>query len=183
MKKLLLISLTVLAATAAPVARATSGPVNLLLTGGPEDNMIRIALSADGRDYVISSVVTLEAGGDLCSHPEERPNELVCKATEIAGFEVNVAGGADTVVLAPNIPVPATLRGGNGGDRLVGGDASDKIVGGSGPDILSGRRGDDWIFGGSGRDRLLGGPGDDQLFGGRQTDVLIGGPGHNQLTQ
>jgi Ca2+-binding RTX toxin-like protein len=183
MKKVLLISLAVLAAFAAPTARATSGPLNLLLAGGPEDNVIRIALSPDGRNYVISSIVTLEAGGDLCSHPEERPNELVCKAPEIAGFEVNVAGGDDTVVLTPDVPVPATLRGGTGQDRLFGGGAGDKLVGGPGGDVLSGRRGNDWIFGGNGQDRLVGGPGDDQLFGGPHSDVLLGGSGRNQVTQ
>lgn len=183
MKKLLLISLTALAALLSATAQATTGPLVLLLAGGPEDNMIRIELSEDGRDYVISSVAALEAGGELCSHPEDRPNELVCKAPDIAGFEVNVAAGDDTVVLAPEVPVPATLRGGLGRDRLVGGGAGDKIVAGPGADVLSGRRGDDWLFGGNGRDRLLGGPGDDQLRGGAQADVLNGGPGHNKLQQ
>lgn len=183
MKKLLLISLTVLAAYAPPTAHAMSGPLNLLLAGGPEDDTIRISLSSDGRDYVISSSATLEAGGGLCSHPEERPNELVCDAPEIAGFEVNASGGDDAVVLAPDIPIPATLRGGGGGDRLVGGGVSDKIVGGPGADLLSGRRGDDWLFGGHGPDRLLGGPGNDQLRGGPQEDVLLGGSGQNQVLQ
>ncbi|HEU4599978.1 MAG TPA: hypothetical protein VFS26_09530 [Solirubrobacterales bacterium] len=183
MKKVLLISLTALAALVPLPADATTGPLNLLLAGGPEDNAIRIVLSADGRDYLISSIAPLEAGGAICFHPEDRPNELVCKAPEIAGFEVNVAAGDDTVVLAPNVPVPATLRGGSGRDRLVGGGVSDKIVAGPGADVLSGRRGADWLFGGNGRDRLLGGPGDDQLTGGAQTDVLIGGTGRNEVRQ
>ncbi|HET8813702.1 MAG TPA: hypothetical protein VFM51_01950 [Solirubrobacterales bacterium] len=183
MKKVLLISLTICATLAAPTAHALNGPLNLLLAGGPEADTIRIVLSSDGRDYVISSSATLEAGGGLCSHPEERPNELVCKAPEIAGFEVNAAGGDDTIVLAPDIPIPATLRGGSGGDRLVGGGVSDKVVGGPGPDVLSGRRGDDWLFGGHGRDRLLGGPGNDQLRGGPQHDELHGGSGRNLVLQ
>ena len=182
MKKALLILLTTLAALAPPVAHAT-GPLNLLLAGGPEDNTIRIALSPDGRDYAISSEASLEADGNLCTHPEERPNALVCKAPDIAGFEVIVAGGDDTVILAPDIPIPATLRGGTGQDRLVGGGISDKLVGGPGADVLSGRRGDDWLFGGQGRDRLLGGPGNDQLHGGPQKDALSGGAGDNELRQ
>jgi len=183
MKKALLISLTVWAALAAPTAHGLNGPLNLLLAGGPEADTIRISLSSDGRAYVISSSATLEAGGGLCSHPEERPNELVCSAPEIAGFEVNAAGGDDAIVLAPDIPIPATLRGGSGADRLVGGGVSDKVVGGPGPDLLSGRRGDDWLFGGHGPDRLLGGPGDDQLRGGPEHDELHGGSGRNQIVQ
>ena len=182
MKKLLLIAFACLAATLAPVARAEV-PLTLLLTGGNEDNAIRISLSPDGRDYVIVSAATLEAGGDICWHPEERLNELHCKAPAIAGFEVNAGGGDDSVVLASDIPIPATLRGGPGRDRLLGGDAADKIVGGPGPDYLTGRHGDDWIFGGSGPDKLFGGPGNDQLRGGPDTDLLVGGPGNNELVQ
>ena len=100
MKKAILIVLTLLAALPAPVVDARTGPLTLLLAGGGEDNSIRISLSPDGREYVIRSIVPLEAGGNLCTHPEERLNELVCEATEIAGFEVNVGGGADTVILA-----------------------------------------------------------------------------------
>jgi Ca2+-binding RTX toxin-like protein len=183
MKKAILIVLTLLAALPAGAAEAETGPLTLLLAGGREDNSIRISLSPDGRDYVIRSIVPLEAGGDLCRHPEERPNELLCTATEIAGFEVNVGGGADSVVLASDIPIPATLRGGPGDDRLIGGGVSDKIVGGPGNDVLSGRRGDDWLLGGPGRDRLVGGPGNDQLRGGPEKDVLIDGAGQDEELQ
>lgn len=181
MKKAILTVLSLLAAAAVPFAQAETAPVNLLITGGKEDNSLQISLSPDGRDYVILSEVPLEAGGELCSHPEENPNELRCKATAIAGFEVNAGAGDDTVTLSPNVPVPATLRGGPGRDRLTGGGASDKIIGGSDHDVLSGRRGNDWIYGGPGSDRLLGGPGDDQLRGGPGKDGLVGGPGRNTL--
>jgi Ca2+-binding RTX toxin-like protein len=181
MKKAILIALTLLAAAAVPLAHAESGPVNLLISGGKEDNSVHISLSPDGREYVIASQVPLEAGGDLCAHPEERPEELVCKATAIAGFEVNTGAGDDTVTLTSDIPIPATLRGGPGADRLTGGGASDKIVGGPDRDVLTGRRGNDWLFGGPGPDQLFGGPGDDQLRGGPGKDGLAGGPGRNNL--
>jgi Ca2+-binding RTX toxin-like protein len=180
-KATILTVLSLLAAAAVPLAHAESGPVNLLISGGKEDNTLQISLSPDGREYVILSEVPLEAGGNLCSHPEENPNELRCKATAIAGFEVNSGGGADTVTLTSDIPIPATLRGGPGPDRLTGGGASDKIVGGADHDVLSGRRGNDWLYGGPGPDRLLGGPGDDQLRGGPGKDGLVGGPGRNTL--
>ncbi|MGN6254580.1 MAG: hypothetical protein ACTHO8_06315 [Solirubrobacterales bacterium] len=182
MKKAILTMLTALAVLYAAPAQA-EGPVTLLLAGGREDNFIRISLSSDGRNYVIQSRAVLEAGGDLCTHPEGRQTELLCAAPAIAGFEVNAGGGNDKIILASDIPIPATIRGGPGDDKLVGGNVSDKILGGSGNDVLFGRRGDDWLLGGPGDDRLIGGSGNDQLRGGPGTDVLVGGSGQNHLLQ
>ncbi|HEX6781342.1 MAG TPA: hypothetical protein VF125_04845 [Solirubrobacterales bacterium] len=181
MKKAILILLAMLAAVPAGLAEAETGPVNLLISGGNDNNAFHISLSADGRSYTILSTIALEVGGDICTHPEEIPNELSCKATAIAGFEVNTAGGSDTVLFTSDIPVPVTIRGGPGNDKLTGGGAADKIVGGPGDDLLIGRRGDDWILGGPGQDRLTGGPGNDQLRGGPDRDKLVGGPGENEL--
>jgi hypothetical protein len=183
MKKAILIALLLLTAVPVTLADAETGPVNLLISGGPENSGLNISLSPDGRTYKILSTVPLEVGGDLCSHPEELPNELDCTAAAIAGFEVNAGGGSDFVLFTSDIPVPVTIRGGPGGDKLDGGGASDKIVGGPGDDKLSGRRGADWILGGSGRDQLIGGAGDDMLRGGPEKDKLVGGPGENILIQ
>jgi Ca2+-binding RTX toxin-like protein len=182
MKRLILIAMALVAALAAPAARAEE-PLNLLLTGGNEDNWIRIGLSPDGRDYEIASIVPLEIGSDVCEHPEGNPNKLLCEATAIASFEVNAGGGNDAVILFPTIPVPATLRGGPGEDRLFGAAEGDKLLGGSGNDELIGRGGNDWIYGGSGDDKLIGGSGDDHLSGGPGMDLLVGQSGHNTLRQ
>jgi Ca2+-binding RTX toxin-like protein len=183
MKKSLLILLTLCAILLAPSAHAESGPLTLLLSGNGADNVFRISLSPDGREYLISSGAMLEAGGDICGHPEERMSELACDAPAIAGFEINVAGGNDLVILSSDIPIPATLRGGAGRDQLKGGGVADKIIGGSDDDILIGRRGDDLLLGGRGDDRLVGGQGNDRLQGGFGTDLLIGGPGQNSVIQ
>jgi Ca2+-binding RTX toxin-like protein len=183
MKKSILIVLALSAALFAPSAHAEGGPLTLLLAGTRADDVFRIGLSPDGREYRISSDAMLEAGGDLCGHPEERMNELACDAPSIAGFEVNVLAGDDRVVLGSDIPIPATLRGGPGRDRLTGGSVADKIIGGPGPDVLNGRHGDDLLIGGPGDDRLVGGPGNDRLEGGPGADLLVGGPGHNSLLQ
>jgi Ca2+-binding RTX toxin-like protein len=183
MKKSILIALTLLVALLAPAARAEGGPLTLLLAGTRGDDVFRIDLSPDGREYRISSDAMLEAGGDVCWHPDERMSELACDAPSIAGFEVNLLGGDDTVILGSDIPIPATLRGGPGRDRLTGGSVADKIVGGPGPDSLNGRRGDDLLIGGPGDDHLVGGPGNDRLQGGPGTDLLVGGPGQNSLLQ
>lgn len=183
MKKLILIALTLFATLFAPQAFAEPGPLTLLLSGNGADNVFRIGLSPDGREYLISSEAMLEAGGDICRHPEERMNELACDAPAIAGFEVNVVGGDDLVALSSDIPVPATLRGGSGRDRLTGGNVADKIVGGPDADVLNGRRADDLLLGGPGEDRLVGGQGNDHLYGGPGADLLVGGPGKNSSLQ
>jgi hypothetical protein len=183
MKKSILIVLTLFATLLAPAAHAEGGPLTLLLSGTQAGDVFRITLSPDGREYRITSAASLEAGGDVCWHPEERTTALACDAPAIAGFEVNGAGGDDTVVLGSDIPIPATLRGGPGRDRLTGGAVADKIIGGPGGDVLSGRRGDDLLLGGPGDDRLVGGQGNDQLRGGPDTDLLVGGPGQNSLLQ
>src|SRR6059058_5557025 len=109
MKKSILIALTLLATLLAPPAHAESGPLTLLLSGTRADDVFRITLSPDGREYRISSEAMLEAGGDVCRHPEERMTELACEAPAISGFEVNGLGGDDAVVLGSDIPIPATL--------------------------------------------------------------------------
>jgi len=183
MKKSILIALTLLMGAFAVPAHAEPGPLTLLLAGSSKSDSFRISLSADGREYLIFSAAPLEAGGDICAHPEERSNELTCNAPAISGFEVNAGGGSDRVVFTSDIPVPVTVRGGPGGDHLTGGAASDKLIGGPDHDVLIGRRGDDWLLGGPGDDGLVGGQGDDQLHGGPGEDKLIGGPGNNTLIQ
>jgi Ca2+-binding RTX toxin-like protein len=183
MKKLLLISFASMALLAPASAEAAPQTYTVLLAGGGEANMIRIWLTTDGREYVIDSVVQLEVGGEVCTHPEEKANELVCDAPAIAGFEVNAGGGDDKVTVAKDVGVPVTMRGGGGDDFLLGGAARDKLIGGPGDDRLSGWRGADLLYGGPGEDILVGGPGDDVLRGGSGMDSLAAGPGKDNVRQ
>lgn len=181
MKRAILTATAVLAAWAAMTADAAEQPLTVLLAGGAEANTIAIALSPDGRSYVIDSVVPLEVGGSVCWHPPEQLNELVCEAASIGGFEVNAGGGDDSVTVMREVPIPVTLRGGPGLDRLIGGSGGDKLIGGVGDDTLVGRAGADSLFGGPGDDRLIGGSGNDLLNGDGGEDVLLGGSGRNEL--
>lgn len=186
MKKLLLISFALLApmapgAGAAPAENPKTFTV--LLAGGEEANVIQIWLSPNGRQYVIDSVVQLEIGGDVCAHPEENPNELLCDAPSIAGFEVNAGGGDDRVGVAKDVIVPVTMRGGAGDDLLRGALGADKLIGGKGDDRLIGWRGADLLYGGPGKDTLIGGPGADLMRGGPGRDTLAGGPGRNNTRE
>jgi Ca2+-binding RTX toxin-like protein len=181
MKKTILTAIAMMAAIGATPAHAGERAVNVLFTGGQQANSISVALSADGRNYVIDSIAQLEVGGNVCTHPGGNMNEIVCEATAVAGFEVNAGAGDDTVVLAREIPVPVTLRGGPGNDRLVSGAGADKLVGGAGNDSLVGRAGADWLYGGSGDDKLVGCSGDDLLRGGPGHNIYLGGSGINDI--
>jgi hypothetical protein len=180
MKRAILIATTMLA-TFAVSAHASEQPLNILLTGDAEANSFGIGLTADGTTYLISSSAPLEIGG-VCTHPEGDRYMLSCPAPQIGSFEVNAGPGDDAVQLAGDVPVPVTLRGDPGDDRLVSGAGADKLIGGPGDDALYGRAGNDWLFGGPGGDRLVGGLGDDVLRGGPGVDATLGGPGKNKIT-
>jgi Ca2+-binding RTX toxin-like protein len=181
MKRAILTVTTVLVALAASTAHAAEPQLTVLLAGGAEDNRIVISVSADGRTYLIDSIVPLEVGGEVCWHPEGQETELLCEAAAIGGFEVNAGAGDDLVSVDPRVRIPATLRGGLGDDHLSGGGGADKLIGGSGNDVLNGRGGNDSLFGGSENDLLLGGTGDDLLNGGSGEDRLHGQSGRNEL--
>ncbi|MBK5220526.1 MAG: hypothetical protein JJE35_12190 [Thermoleophilia bacterium] len=180
MKRSILIAIAIVAACAVPVAHA-EGSVTLLIAGSPDDNVLDVKPSTDGRFYIIDSMSPLEVGGAICTHVEGRENSLSCEAAAIAGFEVNTGSGNDSVIISPKITVPATLRGGPGNDRLRGGAGADKLIGGSGDDFLLGGGSGDWLIGGSGNDWMWGQSGDDRLSGGSGNDLLLGGPGTNTI--
>jgi hypothetical protein len=184
-KKAIFILLAMLCALGASLAHGAGKPktYNVLLAGGSESNSIRFWITPDGQSYVIDSIVPLEVGAGLCRNPEGNPNELICEAPLIAGFEINADGGDDKIIVSPGISIPVTMRGGSGNDYLRGGGGDDKLVGGTGRDRLIGWRGDDALYGGVGRDVLVGGPGDDLLHGGPGEDVVKGGSGKNRSDQ
>jgi hypothetical protein len=183
MKKLLLISFALLALSVPAAAHAATQTYTVLLAGGAEESNIRIWLTSDGREYVIDSIAELEVGGEVCAHGEGKPNELVCPAPSIAGFEVNAGGGDDRVTVARHVSVPVTMRGGSGDDKLSGGAGDDKLVGGDGRDRLDGGLGDDLLVGGEGNDLLISGPGHDVLRGGYGQDTLVEGSGKDSIHQ
>jgi hypothetical protein len=137
--------------------------INLVLAGSPGEDHITIELSTDGRSYEVESATPLEVGGTVCTHPEKAATKLLCEAMPIAGFEINTGAGDDVVTLGRTVPVPATIRGGEGDDVLTGGAGADKLIGGPGDDTLVGRGGNDLLIGGPGADVLNGGSGQNVL--------------------
>lgn len=185
MKKRIVILLVVLAALAAPLVRAEpsadQATYTVVLAGGATENSMQIWLTPDGHSYVIDSAVPLEVGGTVCQNASDNPNQLICQAPLVAGFEVNGGPGKDSVMVTRAVEVPVTMRGGAGRDLLIGGGGSDKLIGGEGGDSLFGRAGNDVLFGGPGRDALFGGPGNDALWGGPGRDALRPGSGNDSL--
>jgi Ca2+-binding RTX toxin-like protein len=185
MKKKIVTLLAVLAAGAAPLAHAEDpsepSTANIVLAGGASQNSIHIWLTPDGYDYVIDSAVPLDAGGTICSHPPESPNQLICEAPSVTGFVVIGGNRDDTVTVARSVQVPLTMKGGPGKDTLLGGSGSDLVIGGPGEDRLGGRAGNDVVYAGPGNDVVWGGAGDDVLHGGPGRDTLLGGSGDNVL--
>ena len=167
--------------SAAQGATTPERSLNIVLDGTSGNDRITVVLSSDGRTYEIESATPLEVGGTVCTHPEGKTEELLCEAAPIAGFEINTGAGNDTVTLGKTVPVPATIRGGEGNDVLVGGAGADKLIGGPGDDELNGRGGNDLLIGGPGDDKLIGGAGDDTLIGGPGHNIEIGGSGHNVI--
>ncbi|HWM64852.1 MAG TPA: hypothetical protein VNP96_12800, partial [Solirubrobacterales bacterium] len=159
------------------LAPAQPPAITVLLAGGSASNVIQIWLTPEGREYVIDSIVPLEVGGSVCANPEGNPNELICPAPPIAGFEINADGGDDKVSVSKDIAIPVTMRGGPGRDVLLGGAGPDKLIGGAGDDRLAGWKGNDLLAGGPGNDVHLGGPGNDVIFSGPGDDVVRDGRG------
>jgi len=76
-------------------------------------------------------------------------------------------GGDDDIKVHRSVgDIPAELYGGQGDDKLRGGQGNDVLVGGAGDDMLAGK---------NGRDLLIGGDGQDKVVGDNQDDILIGG--------
>lgn len=187
MNKKIAILLAVLAVGTAPLARAETPAepttYTVVLAGGATENSMQIWLTPDGYSYVIDSAAPLEVGGTVCHNAPDNPNQLICQAPLVAGFEVHGGPGKDSVLVTRTVEVPVTMRGGPGRDSLIGGGGSDKLIGGEGGDSLFGRAGDDALFGGPGKDALFGGPGNDALWGGPGRDELRPGSGNDSLRE
>ncbi len=182
-KAVLSISILVALAMAPGFAQATPKLNVALALGGTAPRTIAITLSPDGRSYLIDSAAPLEIGKEVCVHPPDNPNQLVCRTTLVRSFEVNLGSGDDSVTVGKAVPVPVSLRGGAGNDTLTGGRGPDVLVGGEGNDTLIGQGGTDLLYGVNGFDTSVGGWGDDLLRGGGGPDSLDGGPGFDDIAE
>jgi Ca2+-binding RTX toxin-like protein len=117
-------------------------------------------------------------------------------------------GGNNTLLVSPQIYLPAYIGGGAGIDKIQGGSGHDTLWAGAGKDhitagygnddirteggddfvlcgegndTVTGNSGHEWIAGEGGNDILKAEGGDDSVFGGRGDDKMYGGPGDDVL--
>jgi hypothetical protein len=173
----------VVCAAFAPTAHAATLTVSggaLTYTMGAGKNAVAFAGGSGG-------VVVTRRSGD-----EEPVTAVAFGCTETtAGREwvcpgvtrVTADGGSDDDILdASALGVPATLRGGDGNDHLLGGVVADSLDGADGADTLSGGTGNDNVVGGPLNDVLDAGPGDDSLEGASGDDFVGGGDGNDDVS-
>jgi hypothetical protein len=135
--------------TGTPTVPATVQGVNDTVVYGTAGND-SIALSPGGNSGTVVAKLNGMALGTYC--PAGR-------------ILVYGLAGDDNIQASGTITVPLWLYGGDGNDRLNGGN---------GPNVLLGGAGNDTITGGSGRDLVIGGTGSDQIVGNGGDDLMIG---------
>jgi Ca2+-binding RTX toxin-like protein len=145
--------------SAVAVVPDSCGGGQMLLVGGtPGDDTIVVGPGSQGAPAQATDLLVTRNGVS---------QEVVAPAGSSFSRVVVYAGpGNDDVSVAGSITLPAWLYGGDGNDRLKGGN---------GPNVLIGGAGDDLLVGGSGRDLLIGGTGADRMIGNGGDDILIGG--------
>jgi len=94
------------------------------------------------------------------------------RLSAVRSIVIDARAGNDVIALAPTVPA-ATLRGGEGNDRLSGSNRNDTLDGGGGSDTLVGNDGDDTFRARDAqRDYVIGGRGADVAATSDAADIL-----------
>ena len=156
-------------AEAAPASRVTFNGGRLIIVGDGGPNTITVTRTP----HTIAVVVD---GQKLKLRPRPKPDTLT-------SIRVRGKGGDDVIVLDESGgPLPdATLQGGLGNDRLVGGSGATRLIGKDGNDTMTAGAGPTSIDAGPGDDTLTGGPGPVAMLAGAGNDVLVAGAGNANM--
>jgi uncharacterized delta-60 repeat protein len=133
------------------------GQIMLVVTGTANDDSIRI-LGADDDPNSLKVKFTDRDMGNFRIRG--------AASSSLSRIVVYGSAGNDDIKLNDEVTIPGWLYGGDGNDRLKGGN---------GPNVLVGGTGDDFLVGGDNRDLLIGGTGADRLVGNGGDDILLGG--------
>ena len=165
------------AVIAAAVAPAGAGAHSLVRVNGPELAYISAdATSLNTLDARVSGGEfelhdpTVDGGSDpgpcrpgkVSSDANAYIVQVFCRRAGLTRVRVDLGEREDSATVA--LPLPVTLLGGPGADRLTAGPAADSVNGGDGNDRLSGAGGGDVLDGGAGADGFDGGAGDDRVL-------------------
>lgn len=185
---------------------ATATPQGRLVVRGA-DSGSHLTLSMSGRLLAIEGWLA-RAQPDGCRFADSR-HAALCSLDEVGAVELDMGPDGDFIEVDDKLPVPLTVRLGDGSDKFIGNGEPDtcysegarrnRCIGGGGDDVCItgnqnsdcvGDAGDDYCQTGAGSDGCWGGPGDDVCRmgpgqdgchgeGGR--DELYGGPSADQL--
>jgi Ca2+-binding RTX toxin-like protein len=160
-------------------------------------------VAGDTIDTLAKNQITATSGADT----------LTVNVDTIALTTAHQLNGETATAGNHQIRVAALIDGAGGNDTIRGGDLGNDLLGGEGNDTLVGGKLDDWLIGGDGTDRLFaghttnvtftlgdataeqtalqaeggngnyleGGDGDDAIYGSRGSDWLNGGAGVDRL--
>jgi hypothetical protein len=145
-----------------------------------------LELSMHGDHLVVHGLMARGAGaGCQLAHR----NLAVCNLNRAGSIAVDMGSAGDFVEVIDRLPVPLTVRLGDGSDKFIGNGERDtcysegarrnRCVGGGGDDVcITGPRNSDCV-GGPGDDYCKHGAGSDGCWGGPGRDICIMGPGQD----
>jgi RTX calcium-binding nonapeptide repeat (4 copies) len=146
-----------------------------------------LQLSASGHSLVIrGGMARAEPRG--CRFVVSR-QMAICRLSGVDGIELGMGPAGDMVEVENTLPVPLTVRLGDGADKFIGNGEPDtcysegarrnRCVGGAGDDIcITGPQNSDCV-GGAGNDYCKHGAGSDGCWGGPGRDICIMGRGQD----
>lgn len=152
--------LTVLLALAAGLvatAPASAGGVislddDALVYTGDGVEPINVLLSTVGESLRVEEHGTrITSAPETCVVSRDR-YRADCPAADVSRLRITTGDAGSDVRVRANLP--ATIRGGDGDDLLIGGPAGDRIDGGRGKDVIGGGDGDDVLNGGADDDLM-----------------------------
>ncbi len=146
----------------------TTFPTRIEIIGTPQDDTVDVYYQQ--KELVISVGIK-----------HQRKNHITIPAKEAAviqSIRFDAKNGND--FFHNHTDIPSTAFGGWGFDKLIGGDANDKLYGEQGHDILIGGKGNDTLHGDDRiRTRVGRFDGNDKLYGGPDQDTIYGQGGHD----
>ncbi|MCA1971283.1 MAG: trypsin-like peptidase domain-containing protein [Caenispirillum sp.] len=135
--------------------------------------------------YTISFGASLDinpgnSGGPVWRYESGMPTVASLVSTESGGPDLSFLRSLLTNEFVLNDKyLNGVLRGGDGSDKLYGGNEGNFFETGEGFDQVMAGGGADAVFGGGGGDYLVGEGGDDQIYGNMGNDIIDGGSGND----